>query len=910
MTSIDRLVRPHFAEGRCTAMQEGFLYGLIPGVITDINDPEGIGRVKVECPLIHQHSDLPNDRDAWIPVAEDFVVNARTGGKHTLLQPGTQVVLACLFGDPRQMIVLKCLPSRVDRPHPEFHRAKGTYGAVTPGDVIEANNDTDASQVIARPNGMVQQISGEGTLTYQSQDHARLQLTQDGNSRLENDKAFTLVTSDGTVKQQSAEGALAILDKDGTVKIKSNSIAQLKLEDKQARLDGPLNDLSQVMQDVQSQLSGFLGMAQEGLNQVTQLVRNFVPGSTDIEGFVKQIGSVLKTLNDDFLPHFNDGLEALSKLKDFSVESLGRSLLPQLDTVRTVSQKVSKLSELLSSGNPDTLIDQLSTLFPEAKISKKLTTILHGLRHDPELQLQSVLDEVLPDGFASIKNIVGLDLHKVIDGIESTIADTRLAISALTEQISTTTGIEPTDIFQIPGIETLLNNAIQQVRGLIPSRLQNLLSDKSLTDILTAKSTGSSLQTLAGNLVSGLASQAETTLSQATEHLPGIENLHALIQLLQTGKNDSIMAALDSFPDLDLKKLNASNLFQSVSNEVLPGLLNRLHEQLTPIFQQGTEYLNQLLNAVPDDLPGATLRVTNSIAQLETSLKEHGAIVRAGPEIAELISPEGLSKVFAKEGTAGISTPFGEFGFGSGGGGMFSLGQMALKVAQKLGGEAAGLLLSSDNGVSLSSFDADSDEQSESKSADRYSWQNENARVKVKRNTVTVESLGASRHRILVSPDGIWLDNYNVEDLMTLLEGLARQASSLQTNLVEVQTRVTELESQSGSGGGTGLVWHESTDDQLALPDSGYFANGVSLVTFILPASALVGSRVAIVAQTSAGWRLAQNSGQSVEVGDKATTEGITGRLGSTAVGDSVELIYVGNDRWRCISFTGNLEII
>lgn len=917
MTSIDRLVRPWYPEGRSSALQEGFIYGLIPGVIADINDPEGIGRVKVECPLIQAHSNLPNDTDGWIPVAEDFVVNSSQGGRHTLLQVGSQVIMGCLFGDPRQMIVLKCLPSRVDRPFNEFHRGKGTYGSVTPGQVIEANDDTDASQVIARPNGMVQSITGDGTLTYQTRDHARLQLQQDGTARIENDKAFAVYSQDGTVTQRSAEGATSILHKNGTVQMIASSTAKLLLQDDEARMDGPLSELSAIMQDIQANLSGSIGEAQSVLSTLNSAIGKFIPGESDLQSFIKNLDSGLSKVSD-FLPAFEQGLSRLDKLQDFSVEKLGKAVAPQIDAVLGInlnSINFTEIEQVLRGGlRGENLVqaieEAIGRKFPKPQ---ELVDALEGLRFDRNLQIQVIASALSPKGFKSIENMIGLDLHRVMTDLNQIVGETRAALEQIEAEIEAPRSSSSLDLSPEPQQalitpeeaaqrrQAILDRGSERLQLQIPERLRGFIQRQDLKTLLKLDTDVETiLPQLTGYLVKGMGEQVRDRVQETRPVISKVNRLHRLARALGQGRNELIDEALKEF---DLAPNRAESLIQQAAEQVLSRQTQDWIGNLKPMLQQNMDSLNQLINAIPDGTPGSIVRATNTKVQMETYLGAAGAIARVGEEVAELIAPFGTARVFAKPEKAGISSPFGEFGFGSGGGDLFSLGEMVLRVARSQGG-SAGVLLSPGRGASLSSFDEQDDDD------DRRAWRNENARVVVRQNTVLIETLSndSVQHRIRVTSKGIWFDNYNVDDLMNSLEDLILRMTESEARTNELTSRVETIE--IGGEDRPALTWRIADENQTALPNSGYLVNAPSLITLTLPAEAPFGSGITVVAHGLAGWRIAQLEGHVIEIGDRSTTTGITGRVGSTAVGDSIELVYQGTGRWRAIGITGNLEIV
>lgn len=93
-----------------------------------------------------------------------------------------------------------------------------------------------------------------------------------------------------------------------------------------------------------------------------------------------------------------------------------------------------------------------------------------------------------------------------------------------------------------------------------------------------------------------------------------------------------------------------------------------------------------------------------------------------------------------------------------------------------------------------------------------------------------------------------------------------------------------------------GFTWAAVTTATSLVAANGYFAaNGSSAVTFTLPATAAVGDSYQVVANSAGtkGWVIAQNSGQSIRVGNLITTTGAGGSITSTSTvgGDWIEII-------------------
>lgn len=122
----------------------------------------------------------------------------------------------------------------------------------------------------------------------------------------------------------------------------------------------------------------------------------------------------------------------------------------------------------------------------------------------------------------------------------------------------------------------------------------------------------------------------------------------------------------------------------------------------------------------------------------------------------------------------------------------------------------------------------------------------------------------------------------------------------------------------SGSGStvtidasGGGLTWNEETGTSATMAvDNGYIANNAGLVTLTLPSTAALGDVVRVTGKGAGGWRIAQNSGQTIYFGSSSTTTGTGGRLDSTAQRDTVELVCVtANNDFNVISSIGTITV-
>lgn len=111
---------------------------------------------------------------------------------------------------------------------------------------------------------------------------------------------------------------------------------------------------------------------------------------------------------------------------------------------------------------------------------------------------------------------------------------------------------------------------------------------------------------------------------------------------------------------------------------------------------------------------------------------------------------------------------------------------------------------------------------------------------------------------------------------------------------------------------GGAMLWTNVTGtSQSAVVENSYMANNAGLVTITLPATAAVLQRVRITGAGAGGWKLAQNSGQTIHWGSLSTTTGTGGYLASATRYDCVEVqCNVANTDWVVIGSQGSITIV
>lgn len=107
------------------------------------------------------------------------------------------------------------------------------------------------------------------------------------------------------------------------------------------------------------------------------------------------------------------------------------------------------------------------------------------------------------------------------------------------------------------------------------------------------------------------------------------------------------------------------------------------------------------------------------------------------------------------------------------------------------------------------------------------------------------------------------------------------------------------------------FTWQVITTSQSASVNNGYITNSSSLITVTLPSTAAVGSLIELTGRGTGGWKIGQNSGQSINFGVSTTTTGTGGSLSSSEQYDSVRIVcIVANTTFNVLSSIGNLTVV
>lgn len=118
------------------------------------------------------------------------------------------------------------------------------------------------------------------------------------------------------------------------------------------------------------------------------------------------------------------------------------------------------------------------------------------------------------------------------------------------------------------------------------------------------------------------------------------------------------------------------------------------------------------------------------------------------------------------------------------------------------------------------------------------------------------------------------------------------------------------ISGQVGPTGG-GLTWTYITTTQSGIVNYGFISTATTLSTITLPSTAALGSTIEVTGIGTGGWKVAQNSGQTIHFGVVNSTTGTAGYLQSTQTYDSIRLLCTTvNTDYTVLTVMGNITVI
>jgi hypothetical protein len=413
MTSLDRVFRPSLTEKYGSHLQEGFIIGWIPGIVTSLDDPEKLGRVQCTCPLIDEGLNMPNIDGQWCWVAESFTVSDGEGGSISPLQIGSQVRLEAMMGDPRYLTVIGALHSRIDRPPSVLDRSKGIHGSVTSHQIMTIHNDPEESFIHSFPHGVTKAISGTGDIINQTRDGAATILRQDGTIMVQNPKSSMFLDPNGAISQCIATGSKSLLKADGQIEIINSQGAKLDLSHAKTRLIGPPGILGSLLGKAKG-LSGILGKVSSIAKKIKNLdISAIAEGaalyaelSTGASGFSAAF-SALGEMKSVPVSHFATAIQPqVSICLDKNIPSIARQVTRIINSNETFESMASSIKSIGESHNTD--FNDLGDL----------SQFIESMSQTPD-QLTNAIVSEFTDGFADIAQVSAMGLLTNLDLLQN-----------------------------------------------------------------------------------------------------------------------------------------------------------------------------------------------------------------------------------------------------------------------------------------------------------------------------------------------------------------------------------------------------------------------------------------------------------------------------------------------------------
>lgn len=201
------------AESNAQRIQSQRIYGVVIGLVTNNQDPEKLGRIKVKFPWLSE-----TDESHWARMATPMA--GKTGGFYYLPEVDDEVLVAFDQGDPRFPYILGGLWNQQDKPPETNENGKNNSRIIRSrsGHEIRFDDTQNKEQII------ITDKSGKNKLTLD---------TTENTITITSEKDITLSAPKGTIKLSAQTLALESTQQttvqSGTgLDLKTNAIMNLK----------------------------------------------------------------------------------------------------------------------------------------------------------------------------------------------------------------------------------------------------------------------------------------------------------------------------------------------------------------------------------------------------------------------------------------------------------------------------------------------------------------------------------------------------------------------------------------------------------------------------------------------------------------------------------------------------------
>ncbi|MFL6293947.1 MAG: phage baseplate assembly protein V [Thermoanaerobaculia bacterium] len=202
------------------ARETGRVYGVVSGVVTNNQDPEGMGRVKVSFPWLSEAHE-----SNWARVVTPMAGNER--GWYTLPEVGDEVLLAFEHGQVERPCVLGALWNGKDKPPADNGDGKNNIRIFKSrsGHVVKLDDTEGAEKIeIADAKGKESLVfdTAANTITLTAEKDVVIE-SKDGMVKLTGKKGVEITAPDGKGRLEANSG-LEIKSPSGNVDVKGTTI--------------------------------------------------------------------------------------------------------------------------------------------------------------------------------------------------------------------------------------------------------------------------------------------------------------------------------------------------------------------------------------------------------------------------------------------------------------------------------------------------------------------------------------------------------------------------------------------------------------------------------------------------------------------------------------------------------------
>jgi hypothetical protein len=182
-------------------------------------------------------------------------------------------------------------------------------------------------------------------------------------------------------------------------------------------------------------------------------------------------------------------------------------------------------------------------------------------------------------------------------------------------------------------------------------------------------------------------------------------------------------------------------------------------------------------------------------------------------------------------------------------------------------------------------------------------------------NAITLgNTTGSSSITMNVGSGGITIPSFSSYGVVGVSNaGLISDIAAGTSGYVLTSNGTGSLPSWQAASSGGGITWNNVTgSSQTMAVNNGYIDNGSGTPTvYTLPATAAVGSQLAVQGSASGLWRISQNAGQQIIFNGGSTTAGTGGYVLATSQYDSLYLLcIVADTTFVATSGFGNYNVV